>query len=114
MDQFGAVVNELKKKMQENNTGGIAVGKVISESPLQIQKDELILEEDDVLVSWYLTKQYKREAKYTWKDKDGSEGLIDREIEYLDQLKNGDKVALMPTKAGQLWIVLDKVVEYGS
>lgn len=111
MSIYGDFANEIKELSKKLNSPTIDVGTVTQEDPLEIQKGELPIYAEDVLVADYLTDQYKREMEYTWKD-DGMEGRFIRPIQYRDKLKVGDEVALLSVASGQRYIVLCRVVKY--
>ena len=111
MDPYSEMANRFKEISKGLNSPAIDIGTVIVESPLRIQKGELVLEEEDVLVADYLTDKYRREMEYTWRD-DGMEGRFIRDIQYRDKLKTGDEVALLAVASKQLYIVLARVVKY--
>lgn len=112
MDPYSQMANRFKEISKGLNSPSIDIGKVVGDNPLRIQKGELILEEDDVIVADYLTDKYQRKMEYTWKD-DGVEGRFVRDIQYRDKLEIGDKVALLAVASKQLYIVLARVVQYG-
>ena len=110
MNVFDEFINEMKDLGLSQLPEGLGLGEVISDSPLQIKKNELILEEENLYLADYLKPGYKRKMNYTWRDKDGASGKQIETMTYLDGLKTGDKVVLTPVMSGQKYVVLARVV----
>lgn len=110
MNVFDEFINEMKDLGLSQLPEGLGLGEVISDSPLLIKKNELILEEENLFLADYLKPGYKRTMEYSWRDKDGARGKQIETMTYLDGLKTGDKVVLTPVMSGQKYVVLARVV----
>lgn len=76
-------------------------GKVISTSPLKVQiTNQLTLPESVLVVPEHLTK---RTVSITLAESEAKEMIIDNE------LKVGDKVALLRKQGGQSYFILDRI-----
>lgn len=95
---------------------------------IKVDNMDVELEKDDLIVAERLTK-YKQNIKlvtndlnvnmssegYTPHTHDMSEIAInDAEIEFLDELKIGDRIIVASIKDGQLFVILDKAVVYNG
>ncbi len=52
----------MQEQGKKYNTPSVCIGKVVKVQPLQIKTGELLLDQDDLLVSDLLTESYKRSA----------------------------------------------------
>lgn len=118
------------------NTPAVCIGKVVRAQPLQIKTGDLLLDQDDLLISDILSSAYKRSGEivssgnFTSSTQATSGGTGDAsfathnhkisasynlngmaDIVFEDGLKKGDLLALMPTENRQIYIVLCKVVK---
>ena len=126
----------MQQQGKKYNTPAVCIGKVVKAQPLQIKTGELILEQDDLLISDILSSGYKRSiqlvssGELTSSTQATSGGTGDAsfathnhkisasynlsgtaDIVFEDSLKKGDLLALMPTENRQTYIVLCKVVK---
>lgn len=125
----------MQQQGKKFNPPSVCLGEVISDNPLSIKTEDLILESDDLLVSDILLQGYKRSVDLvssgtltssTQASSGGSgdasfashnhkiSGSYNLEgsasVVFKPYLKAGDLMALMPTANGQTYIVLCKVV----
>ena len=56
----------MQEQGKKYNTPAVCIGKVVKAQPLQIKTGELLLDQDDLLVSDLLTDSYKRSAHIKW------------------------------------------------
>lgn len=128
-----SIIHEQGKKY---TIPAVCIGKVVNVHPLQIKTGELILEQDDLLVSDFLASGYKRSTAIVSSGEltsstqatsggtgDGSFAIHNHKISasynlsgtadivFNTDLKRGDSLALMPTGNRQTYIVLCKVVK---
>lgn len=133
---YTGLLNIMQEQGQRYNTSSVCIGKVVKVQPLQIKTGELLLDQDDLLVSDLLTESYKRSAhivssgELTSSTQATSGGTGDAsfathnhkisasynlsgtaDIVFKTDLKSGDLLALMPTENRQTYIVLCKVVK---
>ncbi|MDU7537762.1 MAG: DUF2577 family protein [Peptostreptococcaceae bacterium] len=133
---YTGLLNIMQEQGKKYNTPSVCIGKVVKVQPLQIKTGELLLDQDDLLVSDLLTESYKRSAhivssgELTSSTQATSGGTGDAsfathnhkisasynlsgtaDIVFEDSLKKGDLLALMPTENRQTYIVLCKVVK---
>lgn len=118
MDPYVKMLNLMKTKGAENNPPTISIGKIISPPPeIIIQTNNLQLYKDDILISERLV-DYKQNINISC-SASGSVScggqlqninIEKQEMQFLEILKIGDEVALLPTSDNQTWIVLCKVV----
>ena len=86
---YTGLLNIMQEKGKKYNTPALYIGKVIQPQTLKIKIGELVLEQDDMLISSALIDSNNRS----------------------NNLKQGDLLALMPTENRQTYIVLCKVVK---
>ena len=110
MKVYDELIDEMKRLGKGQIPEGIGVGEVLSVTPIKIRKNELILERENLLIADYLLEGYERVMEYTWKDKDGASGRHTEKMIYQDGLKVGDKVVLSPVMAGQMYVVVARVI----
>lgn len=128
------------KRFGHNKDVDIVFGTITAPPPnirVKIDNETLELEKDDVVVLQYLTK-HKRKIRITsntaslskeeatsialdgspYKHKhdievsNGSLTVTEAEIEYLDELKAGERVVLAEIEKGQKYVILDREVIY--
>ncbi|MED4729188.1 DUF2577 domain-containing protein [Aneurinibacillus migulanus] len=131
---------QLMKEHGHNKDVDIVFGTITTPPPnirVKVDNESLELEKDDVVVLQYLTK-HKRKIRITsntaslskeeatsialdgspYKHKhdiavaNGSLTVTEAEIEYLDELKAGDRVVLAEIEKGQKYVILDREVIY--
>lgn len=118
----------MKKQGATSNPPTIAIGEVISSNPLVIRIGDLQIDKDNILITDYLLKDYKRKIKIpeatatgetnnvsvgdhgTHKHSVDNIGINEVEITFLDTLKAGDRLAILPTSDKQNYIILARVV----
>ena len=133
---YTGLLNIMQEQGKKYHTPSVCIGKVVKVQPLQIKTGELILEQDDLLISNILVGTYKRSAhivssgELTSSTQATSGGTGDAsfathnhkisasynlngtaDIVFEDSLKKGDLLALIPTENKQIYIVLCKVVK---
>lgn len=133
---YTGLLNIMQEQGKKYNTPAICIGKVVKVQPLQIKTGELLLEQEDLLVSDILSSAYKRSAHIVSSGKLNSStqatsgGTGDAsfathnhkisasyningtaDIVFKTDLRSGDLLALMPTENRQTYIVLCKVVK---
>lgn len=126
----------MQEQGKKYNTPAVCIGKVVKSQPLQIKTGDLLLDQDDILISDILTGSYKRSVEMvssgelTSSTQGTSGGTGDAsfathnhkisasynlsgtaDIIFKADLKRGDLLALMPTENRQTYIVLCKVVK---
>ncbi|CUU49195.1 DUF2577 domain-containing protein [Clostridium beijerinckii] len=104
MDPYVKMLNLMKRKGAESNPLSICIAKVNSPPPeIIIQTNDLQLYKDDLYIADYLLSGYSRQASVA--NTDGTA------VSFLDTIKIGDELAVLPTKDNQTWIILCKVVK---
>ncbi|WP_249332922.1 DUF2577 family protein [Zhenhengia yiwuensis] len=86
---YTGLLNIMQEQGKKYNPPAVCIGKVIQPQPLQIKTGEMVLYQEDILISSVLVD------------------LNNRPI----NLERGDLLALMPTENRQYYIVLCKVVK---
>lgn len=66
-DPYSGILSMMQTEGAKSNPPSICLGKVVSESPLEIKVDELQLDADDFLIADYLIEGYKRSLKVSSK-----------------------------------------------
>lgn len=128
------------KRYGHNKDVDIVFGTITAPPPnirVKVDNESLELEKDDVVVLQYLTK-HKRKIRITsntaslskeeatsialdgspYKHKhdievtNGSLTVTEAEIEYLDELKAGERIVLAEIEKGQKYVILDREVIY--
>ena len=125
---YSKIIEQMKKQGASSNPPAIEIGKVISPNPLTIRIGDLQIDKDNILIADYLLKEYKRKIKIpevtatgetnnvsvgdhgTHKHNVIKVGVNEVEITFLDTLKQGDKLAILPTSDRQTYIILARVV----
>ena len=59
------IVKIMRSEGAKDNPPSLCLGKVVSETPLEIKVDELLLDADDFLIADYLIEGYKRSLQVT-------------------------------------------------
>ncbi|MDU6361341.1 MAG: DUF2577 domain-containing protein [Clostridiales bacterium] len=133
---YTGLLNIIQEQGKKYSIPAICIGKVVNTQPLQVKTGELILEQDELLVSDLLLSGYKRHAEIVSSGEltsstqatsggtgeasfathnhkiSASYNLSGRaEVVFESNLKNGDLVALLATENRQMYIVLCKVVK---
>ncbi|NME99995.1 DUF2577 domain-containing protein [Aneurinibacillus aneurinilyticus] len=135
-----AQIAQLISEIGHNKDVDIVFGTITAPPPnirVKVDNETLELEKDDVVVLQYLTK-HKRKIRITsntaslakdeatsialdgspYKHKhdievtNGSLTVTEAEIEYLDELKAGERVVLAEIEKGQKYVILDREVIY--
>lgn len=126
----------MQEQGKKYNAPAVCIGKVMRAQPLQIKTGELLLEQDDLLISDILSSAYKRSVEMvssgelTSSTQATSGGTGDAsfathnhkisasyningtaDIVFKADLKSGDLLVMMPTENRQTYIVLCKVVK---
>lgn len=126
----------MQEQGKKYNTPAICIGKIVQAQPLQIKTADLLLDQDNLLISDILSNAYKRSVhiissgELTSSTQATSGGTGDASfathnhkisasyningtanIVFKADLKSGDLLALMPTENRQTYIVLCKVVK---
>jgi len=125
---YSKLIEQMKKQGASSNPPAIEIGEVASPNPLTIRVGGLQLNKNNILIADYLLKGYRREIKIpeaaaigetnnvsigdygTHKHTVDKIGINEVEITFLDALKQGDKLAILPTKDKQTYIILARVV----
>ncbi|KIV55262.1 hypothetical protein AM501_06680 [Aneurinibacillus migulanus] len=131
---------QLMKEHGHNKDVDIVFGTITAPPPnirVKVDNETLEIEKDDVVILQYLTK-HKRKIRITsntaslskeeatsialdgspYKHKhdievtNGSLTVTEAEIEYLDELKAGERVVLAEIEKGQKYVILDREVIY--
>lgn len=131
---------QLMKEHGHNKDVDIVFGTITAPPPdirVKVDNESLELKKDDVVILQYLTK-HKRKIRITsntaslskeeatsialdgspYKHKhdievsNGSLTVTEAEIEYLDELKAGERVVLAEIEKGQKYVILDREVIY--
>lgn len=124
---YSKLIEQMQKQGSISNPPSMQIGEVISSNPLTIRIGDLQIDKDNILIADYL-KEYKRKIKIpevvatgetndvsvgdhgTHKHNVTKVGINEVEITFLDTLKQGDKLAILPTSDRQTYIVLARVV----
>ena len=126
----------MQEQGKKYNTPAVCIGKVVKAQPLQIKTGDLLLDQDNLLISDILSSAYKRSGEivsngnFTSSTQATSGGTGDAsfathnhkisasynlsgtaDIVFKAALKRGDLLALMPIENRQTYIVLCKVVK---
>ncbi len=64
-DPYVEIIMMMQKEGAKSNPPSFCLGKVVSETPLEIKVDELLLDADDFLIADYLIEGYKRSLQVT-------------------------------------------------
>ena len=64
-DPYVEIITMMQKEGAKSNPPSFCLGKVVSETPLEIKVDELLLDTDDFLIADYLIEGYKRSLQVT-------------------------------------------------
>lgn len=64
-DPYVEIIMMMQREGAKSNPPSICLGKVVSETPLEIKVDELLLDVDDFLIADYLIEGYKRSLQVT-------------------------------------------------
>lgn len=120
---YSKMIEIIKKQGASYNPPSIQIGVVISPNPLTIKIGDLPINKDNILITDYLLQGYKRKIKVPEVTTTGETGensghkhniskigIEEAEITFLDTLKQGDKLAILPTSDKQTYIVLARVV----
>ena len=125
---YSKIIEQMKKQGATSNPPTIAIGEVISSNPLTVKIGDLQIDKDNILITDYLLKDYKRKIKIpeatatgetnnvsvgdhgTHKHSVDNIGINEVEITFLDTLKAGDRLAILPTSDKQNYIILARVV----
>ena len=125
---YSKLIEQMKKQGATSNSPSIQIGEVISPNPLTIKIGDLQIDKDNILIADYLLKDYRRKVKIpevvatgetnnvsvgdhgTHKHSVDKIGINEVEITFLDTLKQGDKLAILPTSDRQTYITLARVV----
>lgn len=133
---YSSFIEIMKEQGAKNNPPGIKIARVtsISDNDIKIEVDDLVVDKDNIYISDYLLKNYKREIRTddisdlegnTNIVNDGGESLdhkhslvdlkINQAVTYtIDTLEVDDLVAVFPVTDKQTYIILSKVVRYGE
>lgn len=125
---YSKLIEQMKKRGATSNPPSIQIGEVISSNPLTVKIGDLQIDKDNILIADYLLKDYKRKIKIpeatatgktnnvsvgdhgTHKHSVDNIGINEVEITFLDTLKAGDRLAILPTSDKQNYIILARVV----
>lgn len=109
MDAFTEMA-KLFKERENPKPFSVEVGKVISELPnIQISlgsEGKIVLTKENLLFTSQVLDGYKREVNIQYENGGAAKG----NITFIDTLKNGDEVILIPTSNKQSYYLMDKVV----
>lgn len=109
MDAFTEMA-KLFKERENPRSFSVEVGKVISPLPnIQISlggEGKIILTKENLLFASQVLNEYKREFNVQYE----SGGTAKGNITFIDTLKGGDEVILIPTANKQNYYLMDKVV----
>lgn len=64
-DPYVEIIMMMQREGAKSNPPSFCLGKVVSETPLEIKVDELLLDADDFLIADYLIEGYKRSLQVT-------------------------------------------------
>jgi hypothetical protein len=118
-DPYVSIVGTMREEGSVYNPPSIDIATVISSDPLTITIPGMQIDKDKILVSDFLLEGYIRKitipsTSATGSTSDGSISSInipDGELNLINGLKKGDKVACLSTSNGQTYIILCKVVK---
>lgn len=131
---YSSLINVMQEQGGKHQTPGIKLAKVVSidDDDIKIEVDDLIIDKDNIYISDYLLKNYKREIKtdnitdlssdtnsVSIGDNSHKHILTNLSINQtntytLDTLIVGDLVAVLPMSDKQTYIIVSKVVRYGE
>lgn len=135
---YSSLIKIIQSQGSKTNTPGIKIAKVtsVSDTNIIIEVDGLPIDKDNIYISDYLLRGYRRELKTdnisNLEKTDGIENLvgsttssnhshglqnltINHGVFYTkDTLKINDLVAVIPVLDRQTYIILSKVVRYGQ
>lgn len=112
------LIEQMKQHGSAYNPPSILLGEVISDNPLIVTIGDLQINKENIYISDLLLSNYKRKIKIPITTATGiagehnisSIGINNAEIDFIDSLKSGDTVCIMPMEDRQTYIILCKVV----
>lgn len=108
---YSKMVELMKKQGASSSPPSIQIGEVIEPPPnLIIKVNDLQIDKDNILIADYLLK----EEKYIRQFKTSSDKVnwsSTNYIKFVDTLKKGELLAVMPVEDKQLYIVLARLKE---
>lgn len=126
-DPYDGILKHMRNEGAKFNLPGIQLGEMVNSNTLKI--GDLQIDKDNLLIADYLLKDYKRKIKIQLAAATGvtevqsvgdhgshshnvkSIGVNDAEISFIDTLKDGDVMAVIPTSDMQTYIILARVVK---
>lgn len=97
----------LELTKQKNDTrSAVLIGEVISPTPLTVSIGDLQIDGDDILIADYLLIEHERSYSTDRSDPVWSDV---GKMRYEDGLVAGDRLAILPTANGQLYIIVARV-----
>lgn len=120
---YSKMIEIMKRQGASVNPPSAQIGTVVSSNPLVIKIGDLPVDKDNILVADYLLERYKRKIKIPkvaaigetginneHKHSVDSIGIDEVEITFLDTIKQGDKLAVLPTEDKQTYIIIARMV----
>jgi hypothetical protein len=116
MDLIDVIKKAAVEAVETGEPSDFVFGTVMSAKPLKVMVDQklILTEEFLTLTSAVIDYSVKTTVLYTDTERHQEHNPDEVELTFHNALKDGDKVIMLKSKGGQIYVILDKLIEKGG